>query len=150
MDPLVRLCPSYPARPPLSGVLRRVRLSRIIALGWADRPLPSRISARRSAMIVLNTSAASQRRVCWETAGQGGRSVGMKRHWSPVRAMYRRPLNSSRRECLRWGASSRIKVRYGTRKAHSASETSAGERGRGVVTIPPSVRCPTPEVHNRL
>ena len=114
------------ARPPLSGVLCSVRLSRIIALGAGDRPSPIRMSSRQSAMRAVQTSASSQRRVWWETADQGGRSCGMERQCRPVRAMKRRPLNSSRREWRRCGASSRISVRYGARNAHSSSATSVG------------------------
>lgn len=50
---------------PLSGILCIVRLSRMIALGWGVRPSPRRISWRRSARIVVKTSASIQRRVCW-------------------------------------------------------------------------------------
>lgn len=58
--------------------------ARIIALGWGVRPSPRRISTRRSATMVPKTSASIQRRVCGETTGQGGRSAGTKRHWSPA------------------------------------------------------------------
>src|SRR5512140_1384684 len=36
------------------------------------------------------------------------------------------PLNTSRRSCSRWGASSFISVRYGAMKSHSSSVTSLG------------------------
>jgi len=83
-DPFLRLAPSCPARSPLSGVDRRVRLSRIATLGSAARPAASRSATRRSSTRALKHPAASQRRACWRTAGQGGRAFGLHRQGAPV------------------------------------------------------------------
>jgi hypothetical protein len=50
----------------------------------------------------------------------------MNRHCKSMRAMEHNLLSGSRRECLRCGASLRMSVSYGVRKAHSSSETSEG------------------------
>ncbi len=68
----------------------------------------------------------SQRCVCWYTAAQGGRSFGIQRHGPPVFAIWRRPLNTSRKLGSRCPASSRLSVRYGAISDHSSSDTSDG------------------------
>src|SRR5262249_2971346 len=70
--------------------------------------------------------ARNQRWVCCCTAVQGGRSLGIILQGQPARINQRSPLNNSRKECVRCGASSFISVRYGTQKAHSSSLTSLG------------------------
>ena len=52
--------PSYPARAPDSGVDWRVRLSRIMAVGFALRPANSRSRLRRSSIMISKTPARSK------------------------------------------------------------------------------------------
>src|SRR5262249_23925600 len=79
------------ARVPLSGVDCRVRLSKIAAEGSALRPCASRKTARMSWTMASKTPAFSQRRLCWYTVYQGGRSCGIIRHTAPARTIQRRP-----------------------------------------------------------
>ena len=65
LDPFLRLCPSYPARAPLSGVDWIVRPSRITADGLRARPSAQRKIWRRSWAMASKHPAASQRRACW-------------------------------------------------------------------------------------
>src|SRR5678816_3234051 len=53
----------------------------------------------------------TQRWVCCCTAGQGGRSLGIRRQEQPARTSQRSALKSARKECLRCGAPSFISVR---------------------------------------
>ena len=47
LEPRTRLCPSTPARAPLSTVERKVRLSTMATLGCGRRPAAARTSRRR-------------------------------------------------------------------------------------------------------
>ena len=85
LEPRLRLCPSQPARAPLSGVERRVRLSSTAAVGCSARPAAARSTARRSCAAASKQPALSQRIACWCTAAHGGRSLGMARHGMPWR-----------------------------------------------------------------
>jgi len=64
-EPFLRLAPSEPARSPLSGEERKVRLSRMAALGCAVRPAARRNTARRSSASASKQPAANQRCACW-------------------------------------------------------------------------------------
>jgi hypothetical protein len=64
-DPFRRLYPSYPARPPLSGVDWMVRPSSTTAVGSGARPAATRMTARRSWAIASKHPAASHRLACW-------------------------------------------------------------------------------------
>jgi hypothetical protein len=64
-DPFRFSAPSYPARPPPSGVDWRVRPSRTAAVGWAPRPSTNRRIIRRSWAMSSNTPAATPRRAGW-------------------------------------------------------------------------------------
>lgn len=57
-EPRLRLPPSYPARGPLSGVERNVRLSIMAAVGSSLRPAARRKGARKSCARYSNTPAA--------------------------------------------------------------------------------------------
>src|SRR5215210_108225 len=59
--PLFFLCPSYPARDPLSTLLCKVRASRITAVGLALRPLTRRSSTRKSCTMTSKQPASIQR-----------------------------------------------------------------------------------------
>lgn len=59
--PFLRLPPSYPARPPLSGVDCKVRRSIITAVGCSFRPSATLNQALRSSTIASNTPALSHR-----------------------------------------------------------------------------------------
>ena len=67
-EPLRFLCPSKPARPPLSGVDWSVRLSKITALGASVRPATTRSTRRKSSARASKQPARSQRCVCCCTA----------------------------------------------------------------------------------
>ncbi len=62
---LLLLVPVVARAVPLSGVLCRVALSIMTAVGWAARPTLQRRSARRSCTIASKQPAAIQRCVCW-------------------------------------------------------------------------------------
>ena len=134
LDPSFLLAPSGPARPPPSGVDCRVRPSRIAAVGWPSRPSTARRITRRSWATSSNTPAAIHRRACRYTAEAGGKSWGRKSHWHPAFTTHRIASNTSRKAYSRGGASSRVRVRYGTRNSRSASETSLGYDFRASLT----------------
>lgn len=91
------------------------------------RAVPAtRNSSRRSWAIASKQHTVGHRRACWYTAAHGGKSCGKKRHSAPVLTSHQSASNTSRDECSRCGASSRINVWYGATNAHSSSETSLG------------------------
>jgi hypothetical protein len=72
----------------------------------------------------LSTGGQPQQRS--QIVYHGGKSCGIMRQAVPARTSQRKPLNTSRNASTRCGASSRIKVKYGTTNAHSSSVTSVG------------------------
>src|SRR6185437_14577137 len=79
--------------------------------------------------------ARSHRWVCCCTTHHGGISWGIMRQEQPARTSQRKALNTSRKLCVRCGASSFISVRYGAQNSHSSSLTSLGY-GFGFFDIP--------------
>lgn len=104
--------------------------ARTITLEWGVRPSPRQISTRRPATMVPKTSASIKRRDCGETTGQGGRSAGTKRLWSPAKKE-RSPSNSSREASVCWRASSRISVGERAKKGFSSSGNIGRVAGAG-------------------
>ena len=82
-----------------------------MALGWPWRPCATWMMERKSDAMASKQPASSQRRLCWWTASQGGRSLGNSRHGAPARTSLRRALKTSRKSCSRFWECRSIKLR---------------------------------------